>query len=139
MADCLNGERRHRYNHNMSGRRRHGFPKTGHYDTWLLDLLQVLVEENHNVLIYPSWPNTADYADTSETFGTVPIHSPELGEKLKTIKLEPAVVKKFTSDQKYLCRCMGTPAPLLHVHGEDEFRLFGKMLRRHPSLDFGGL
>ena len=34
---------------------------------------------------------------------------------------------------------MGTPAPLLHVHGEDEFRLFGKMLRRHSSLDFDGL
>ena len=120
MADCLNGERRHRYNHNVSERRRHGFPKTGHYDTWLIDLLQVLVEGNQNVLIYPPWLNTADYAGTSETFGTVPIQSPELGEKLKTIKLEPAVVKKLTSDQKYLCRCMGTPAPLLPVHVEDE-------------------
>ena len=101
----------------MSERRRHGVPTIGPSDTWLIDLLQLLVEDNHHVLEYPTWPNTADYADTTETFGTVPIPSAQLGETLQTITLEPAVVKKFTSDQKYLCRCMGTPAPLLPVHG----------------------
>ena len=61
-----------------------GFPKAGHYDTWLIDRLQLLVEENHNVHLYPTWPNTADYADTSETFGTAPLQSPELDAKLNT-------------------------------------------------------
>ena len=73
MADCLLAERRHRYNHRVSERRRSGFPKIGHFGTWLLDKLQLLVEKNHDVHFYPSWPNTGDYADTSEKFGTVPI------------------------------------------------------------------
>ena len=123
----------------MSERRRHGFPKVGHYDTWLIDLLQLLVEDNHQVLEYPTWPNTADYADTTETFDIVPIHSAQLGEKFQTITLEPTVVKKFTSDQKYLFRCMGTPAPLLPVHGEDEFRLFDRLVRKHARLDFDAM
>ena len=33
MADCLLAERRHRYNHLVSERRRRGFPKLGHFDT----------------------------------------------------------------------------------------------------------
>ena len=123
----------------MSERRRHGFPKTGHYDKWLIDSLQVLVEENHSVLVFPTWPHTADYADTTEMFGTVPMHSPELDAALKTIKLDPKVVKKFTSDKKYLCRCMGTPAPLLPVHGEEECKLFDSMARKTPGLDYDAM
>ena len=33
MGDCLLRERRHRYNHCVSERRRFGFPKIGHFDT----------------------------------------------------------------------------------------------------------
>ena len=100
MADCLLAERRHRYNHRVSERRRRGFPKLGHFDTWLIDKLQLLIEKNHNKLFYPSWPNTGDYADTSEQFGTVPIHSAELGAALAAISLAPKVTAKFTSDQR---------------------------------------
>jgi hypothetical protein len=91
------------------------------------------VEQNHNVHLHPSWPNTADYSDTKERFGTVAIHSDELREALKMIKISPDV--KFTSDQQYLCDRMGTPAPLLPVHGEKEYALFGRLLR---SSDFDG-
>jgi hypothetical protein len=62
MADCLLAERRHRYNHKVLERRRTGFPRLGHYDTWLIDKLQLLVEHNHNADYYPAWPNTGDYA-----------------------------------------------------------------------------
>jgi hypothetical protein len=67
----------------------------------------------------PSWPNAADYADTSDKFGTAPLHSPELGEALAAIKLPAEVKGKFTSEQRPLCKRMGTPAPL-PVHGEGE-------------------
>ena len=56
MADCLLAERRHRYNHNMSERRRHGFPKIGHYDTWLIDLLQVWWRKTTACSCYPPGP-----------------------------------------------------------------------------------
>ena len=37
MSDTLLREHRHRYNHRISERRRLGFPRIGHYDTWLID------------------------------------------------------------------------------------------------------
>ena len=77
-------------------------------------MLQLLVEDNHHVLDYPIWPNTADYVDTTETFGIVPIHSAQLGEKLRTITLEPALVKKFTSE---------VPVPLHGDAGAAAFRV----------------
>ena len=52
MADMLIAEFRHRYNHRASERRRLGFPRLGHYDTWLVDSIQLLVERNHGVLLY---------------------------------------------------------------------------------------
>ena len=133
MADALLREFRHRFNHNISERRHRNFPRLGHYDTWLIDHLQLLVERNHNKLLYPSWPNTADYADTEEKFGVVQIHSVALGEALATIQLGPEVTKKFTSDQIYLCKCMGTPAPLLPLHGEAENKLFSRLVRTTRS------
>ena len=129
MADALLREFRHRFNHNISERRHRNFPRLGHYDTWLIDHLQLLVERNHNKLLYPSWPNTADYADTEEKFGVVQIHSVALGKALATIQLRPEVTKTFTSDQIYLCKCMGTPAPFLPLHGEEENKLFSRLVR----------
>ena len=41
MSDALLREFRHRYNQRVSERRRPGFPKLGHYDTWLVDTNQV--------------------------------------------------------------------------------------------------
>ena len=73
---------------------------------------------------YPSWPNTGDYVGTSEQFGTLPIHSAELGAALAAISLAPKVTAKFTSDQRYLCARMGTQAPFLPMHGEEECKLF---------------
>ena len=54
MSDCLLSERRHRHNHRASERRRSGFPKIGHYDTWLIDQLQILVLKNHGHVLYPN-------------------------------------------------------------------------------------
>ena len=34
---------------------------------------------------------------------------------------------------------MGTPAPLLSVYGEDEFRLFDRLVRKHARLDFDAM
>ncbi len=75
MSDFLMAEWRHRYNQHVSERQRLGFPRIGHYDTWLIDYLQSIVEHNHGVLLYPDWSNASDYETMREHFGTVAIHS----------------------------------------------------------------
>lgn len=78
--------------------------------------MQLLVERNHNKLLFPGWSNTSDFANTPETFGTVALHSPELAEVVSKIEVGEEV--KLTSDQRYLCAKMGTKLPFLPVHGE---------------------
>jgi hypothetical protein len=65
MSDALLSGRRHRYNQKINERKRLGFPKIGHYDTWKIDVLQLLVERNHDVLLYPDWSNASDYKETA--------------------------------------------------------------------------
>ena len=50
--------------------------------------------------------------------------------------IEPEVKAKYTSEQRYLCESMGTPAPLLPIHGEAEHRLFDGIVRTAGSLNF---
>ena len=138
MADCLMAEFRHRYNQNVSERRRFGFPKLGHYDTWLAHSLQILCERNHSVLIYPGLSNSSDYISTAERHGTAPLQSDELTLAIN-LKV-PAPTCKFTSDQKYLCKAMGTTFPLLPMHGKAELKLFQELYISMPSpVDFAAM
>jgi hypothetical protein len=118
MADCLRAEHRHRYNHRMSERRRDGFPVLGHVDTWLVDAVQLLVEHNHNILLYPTWSNSVDYLKTTETFGTVPLQSQELTEKVNQLKLLPNL--KLTREQSYLAMKQGVQLPFTPFHGREK-------------------
>jgi hypothetical protein len=133
-------EWRHRYNQHVSEHRRFGFPKIGHSDTWLIDSLQLLVERNHGVLIFPDWSNTNDYISTLEHFGTVALHSVELAEAIKAIELPPAPADQphqLTADQRYLCKTMDTKLPLLPVVETAEFKLFEELVASLPTpLDF---
>jgi hypothetical protein len=126
MSDCLLSERRHRHNHRCSERRRFGFPTLGHFDTWLVDQLQILVLANRGRVLYPNWSNSSDYRDTDESFDTVAIHSLELDEALK-YEWENRINKqavKLTSDQSYMCRRMGVPLPFLPFSTQEENQLF---------------
>eukprot|EP00966_Prymnesium_polylepis_P298673 6902177-Prymnesium_polylepis.1 len=62
------------------------------------------------------------------------------------IKVLPEVRAKLTSDQRYLCKSMGTPLPLLPVHGKQENLLFSSLAlqqlggtRSNARLDFDAL
>ena len=143
LSDQLLREWRHRYNHRIAERRRLGFPRFGHVDTWLIDELQLLIERNHGVDVYPGWSNTKDFEPTTETFGTVPLHSPELAEAMAQIEVAAEVRAKLTGDQCYLCKAMGTLLPLLPVHGKQENLLFSSLAlqqlgggRGNAKLDF---
>ena len=109
MSDCLLSERRHRHKQRCAEQRRFGYPKLGHYDTWLIDQLQILVLRNHGRVLYPNWSNASEYKETSESFDTVAIHNSELHNALNE-QWENKVVQndvRLTSDQKYLCASMG--------------------------------
>ncbi len=93
MSDFLMAEWRHRYNQHVSERWRLGFPRIGHYDTWMIDYLQLIVERNHGVLLYPDWSNASDYKTTREHFGTVAIHSQELADTINNIELDQEISK----------------------------------------------
>jgi hypothetical protein len=128
MSDCLLSERRHRHNHRCSERRRFGFPILGHYDTWLIDALQVIILNNRGRVLYPNWSNASEYKDTDESFDTVAIHSLELDVALKKEwdnRINQQAVK-LTSDQRYLCRRMGIPLPFLPFTTEEESKVFAE-------------
>ena len=149
MSDCVMGEHRHRSNHRQAERRRQGFPKIGHSDTWLVDGIQNLVLVNHGTLLYPNWSNASDFRDTEESFGTVALHNRPLQDAVETAykriqEKEEAAIKeavrnnadeekrkkaiaaiprmKLTSDQKYIADAMGVPMPFLPFHGEKEHK-----------------
>jgi hypothetical protein len=111
----------------VSEKRRTGFPKLGTFDTWLVDIVQALVEKNHNILLWPGWSNTADFAETPEDFGVTAIHSEELATTFTTMNISDEARKSFTADQRFLCRRMRTP--LLPVHTQAEQKLFATLVR----------
>jgi hypothetical protein len=106
-----------------------GFPKIGHYDSWKIDLLQLLVEQNHGKRLYPYWVNASDWKDTAESFDVVAIHSEELHERMQLIQVDDEVRKKFSPELKFICEAMGVEVPFLPVHGEDERKLFVRLVR----------
>jgi hypothetical protein len=62
MLDCMLAEFRQRYNHRISERKIPGFPQIGHFDTWLIDLVQNLIAQNHGVHVYRNWSNASEWA-----------------------------------------------------------------------------
>ena len=135
MSDALLSQRRHRYNHKINERKRLGFPKFGHYDTWLVDAIQLLVEKNHQVLLYTEWSNASDYKDTPESFGTVALHSKELHEAVEGIKLSDQVVGNLSGEMKYLAQATGVKVPFLPLHGSAEAKLFTRLVLEMPRFD----
>lgn len=108
MGDALFRERRHRNNIDVARRRYLNVPEFGHYDTWLIDLLQKLIEQNTGRLLFPNWQNVTDFQDTEESFVTVPLHSQGLQNKLdETVAAMKAAdvhwTPKWTADTKFLC------------------------------------
>ena len=101
MTDCLLMWFRHRFNHRASERNRTRFPRIGHYNTWFIDELQRLVLQNHGVLMFPDWSNTSEFKDTAERFGTIPIHTKDLGDALKA-RIKDKTPFELSRDMMYI-------------------------------------
>ncbi len=130
MADALLAERRHRFNQRLSQRKRANFPHLGHYDSWLVDHVQQLVQRNHEILLYPGWPNASDVAPTDERFGVVPLRNAALGAAIieQAKNVPSTVATKLSPDAKFLMRAMKTELPLLPVTTKSEETPFCKMV-----------
>ena len=95
----------------------------------MIDKLQLLVQANHGIILYPHWVNSSDFKNTPETFGTIALHDEELANELSKIEVGPDV--KLTHDMKYLCQVMGTKLPLLPVHTVAERKLFYQIILKN--------
>lgn len=132
MLDALSAEQRHCHNLIASETHQKGFPKVGHFDTWLVDQEQMLVEKHHNILLYPTWSNPAsDYLNTEEPFQTVPLHSKELDDAINNLNIPKEVQKKISNDQKFLCWVLKTKAPILPIHGREAYARFKQIMINH--------
>jgi hypothetical protein len=130
LGDCLLAERRHRHNLRMAETRIADHPRLGHFNTWQIDKLQILVEKNHGVLLFPTWVNASDFLDTDESFVTVAIHSEELDKALKgrAAQISDEVKNSYSGDLRFMCHQQGIPIPFLPVDGKDEYKLFTRLL-----------
>jgi len=149
LSDCLLSEFRHRYNHRISERRVAGFPKIGHFDTWLIDLCQNLVARNHRIRLYPTWSNATDFMPTNETFGVIPLHSEKLGIAIKLqaqrirenegrlkIPKKNRFEQTMTRSMKFICKRTAVELPFLPVHDPKECKLFSRLMReRNGNFD----
>ena len=130
-GDCLLSEWRHRHNHRVAERRRPNFPRIGHVDTWLVDTLHHLVLQNRGIDLFPGWAPASDFVDTDEQFGTVPLHSPALGEAVRAIQLKHPI--ELTGDRAYIAKRMKLPLPMLPVHTPKAKRVFRQLVRKYVA------
>ena len=72
----------------------------------------------------------SDQRDTDESFITVAIHSEVLDKALKTRAkgISQEILDSYTGDLKFQCHALGIPIPFLPVDGEDEYKLFSRLL-----------
>lgn len=133
MSSKLLAEKRHRHNHRVSEKRRHGFPKIGHFDTWEIDELQSLVYKTRGFYLFPHWSNSSEYVTTDESFDVVALQSEEVQEALQARCQEIAPLPKLTRELQYQCKAMGTPLPFLPFSTPEEKMQFSTYLNSLQS------
>jgi len=123
MSKNLLAEKRHRHNHRVSEKRRDGFLKIGHYDTWEVDELQLLVYKNRGFFLFPNWSNSSEYVTTEESFDVVALQSKDDQDALQERCLElekEGPLPKLTRELQFQCNAMGTPLPFLPFTNDTE-------------------
>ena len=132
MSKNLLAEKRHRHNHRISEKRRDGFPKIGHYDTWEVDELQLLVYNTRGFFLFPNWSNSSEYVTTEESFDVVALQSKDvqdaLEERCKELEQE-GPLPKLTRELQFQCNAMGTPLPILPFSNDTERTKFSKYVQ----------
>lgn len=136
MSVKLLREKRHRHNQQVSEKRRDGYPKIGHCDTWEVDELQSLVLKTRGYLLFPNWSNSSEYVTTEESFDVVALQSKDVQEALEARcqELEErGALPKLTRELQFQCKAMGTPLPLLPFSNDEERMQFSTYVHELKS------
>jgi hypothetical protein len=97
-----------------------GFPWVGHYDTWKVDCLRKLVEENLDLVFLSKHICTSDYRGTVESLQTIAIHPHELlGAVAAAVKIKMDVI--FGWDVQFMGQALGILIPFLPVSTRYEY------------------
>ena len=120
ISVALLRERRHRHNHQVSEKKRLGFARFGHVDTWKIEELQSLVYRNHGILLYPDITSSSEYTTTSQSFDSVALQNFEVHQALK-VRCTGIEIPKLIRNHQFLSKAMGTDLPFLPFikHNED--------------------
>ena len=119
----------YRYNVNL-GVRRKARPNFGHCFLYVMDELQLVVQELYNVLIYPAHCNFSLFAPPKDDIavGIRPLTSfPEYVQAG-----EP--MEHLTPDQKFMARMMKVECPPLPPSGPTEMSTLNKYYTAHPNM-----
>ncbi|KAL3911438.1 MAG: hypothetical protein SGARI_001647 [Bacillariaceae sp.] len=134
MGDARLAERRHRHNWDRCGKIYRDFPRVGHYDVWKLEILQKLIQQNWGYSFFSGFSCVGDYADTEESFVTVPLHDKTLDDALKAKAAELGVDKRETKkafdDEAFISRAWNVPIPFL-----PEFIVFRELMQAVPTFN----
>ena len=84
--------------------------------------------------MFPDWSNTSEFKDTAERFGTIPIHTKDLGDELKAhMKDKPPFA--LSRDMMYIAKMTNVPVPFLSVNHPEEKKLFTTLMARSKNFD----
>ncbi|KAJ3068807.1 hypothetical protein HDU98_008084 [Podochytrium sp. JEL0797] len=124
---------RHWTNIAASERNRPGFPRTGHFDHYLLDRVQEIGLRLTGRKQFPWWPTCAIKQRGTLEFGFVPM-LPSSQQDVVTTDL----VKGYPDKYAYLAYQTRSLIPILAVHTREEKKLLSKVVPRYLGGSGGG-
>ncbi|GMI52337.1 hypothetical protein ScalyP_jg7316 [Parmales sp. scaly parma] len=84
--------------------------------------------------MFPDWSNTSEFKDTAERFGTIPIHTKDLGDALKA-HMKDKTPFELSRDMMYIANMTNVPVPFLSVNHPEEKKLFTNLMASSKNFD----
>ena len=107
----------------------------GHFDVWLINKLQMLLEATHHLIpdqqTLTGWINGDLYTPAGETIGILPV--PDSIRATADIQSYNQA-EDFKNKHGYLAKQQGTKFAVVSVHSTQEKVLFKKFMQEDPSF-----
>ena len=82
------------------------FPRVGHFDTWKIDMVQKLVQQNWGYSFFSGYQCPGGFVGTDESFVTVPLHDTTLDDALKAKAKELGIDKRESNKRCKVFRAL---------------------------------
>ena len=93
---------------------RDDYPMFGNYDSWLIDILHMLILENHNASLHAEWSSKIEFTGTNGSFGKISLHESNLHSKIQNLNANENDMC-LASDQKCISRSLGITSSFLPI------------------------